>query len=250
MKTPVNRPQRDINLHIEFQDVKYLTSNEYTNIISFNDVYFNYGNTQILKNINMGISMKDRYVLIGNNGSGKSTFFKLCKGELEPTTGTINKDIKIRIGYFDQHSINNIPNDLTPIQYLKTIDSTLQEQEYRVVLAKMGFKKQYENDNFDVSKLLISELSGGQKVKLVMTGILMKKPHVLLFDEPSNHLDIYFIDELTNAINNFNGGIVIITHDGHIINNIENYKLLLLENNEMIHYNGTFTDYCDELDIE
>ena len=246
-KNCVNRPVRDFDIRIKFNEVKYTSSSTHNNVISFENVDFSYGDKLILENVNIGISMMNRYILIGENGCGKTTFFKLCKDELKPISGEIIRDRGLRIGYFDQHSITQLNNDISPLDYLKSINNSLSEQECRSILAKIGFKKMYEGDIFDVSKLLISELSGGQKVKLVLVGIQITNPHIVLFDEPGNYLDIFSIDEFISAINSFNGGVVIITHDRYMIEKIENYELLILENNTIRKYNGDFSEYCKEL---
>lgn len=247
-KTQINKPIKDYDINIKFNQVKSLASSDYTNIISFNDVYFHYHeDAPILENINIGISMKSRYILVGDNGAGKSTFFKLCMCDLEPNDGEMRYDHRIRIGYFNQHSITEVEKygDLNPIQYLQKVDSSLDQQKCRAILAKVGFKKMFDGDIFDISKLTISELSGGQKVKIVMCGLQIKNPHVILFDEPTNHLDIYSIDEFIDAINEFNGGIVIITHDRYVIENINNYELWILKNKKMIKYGSDFENYCE-----
>lgn len=246
-KKHINRPIRDFDIRIEFNKVLYTSNNEYNNVISFNDVSFGYSH-EILQHIDIGISMKSRYVLIGDNGSGKTTFFKLCVGELMPTSGEIVHDRGLRIGYFNQNSIAQLKGDMTPVTYLKSINSKLSEQECRSILARVGFKKMYENDPFDVEKLNLENLSGGQKVKLVLCGIQIRNPHVILFDEIENHLDIYSVNEFINAVNSFNGGIIIITHDQYIIENIENYELLILKNNTIEHYNGNFENYLASFD--
>jgi ATP-binding cassette subfamily F protein 1 len=248
LKPQINRPIRDYDISIKFNEVPSLSSNEYTNVISFNDVDFSYdGEKQILKNVNIGISMKSRYILVGDNGSGKTTFFNLCTKVLKHTNGDIKFDQRIRIGYFNQMSITQLPENLNPIQYLQTIDSNLDQQVCRSILAQIGFKKVFEGDDFNIEKLLISDLSGGQKVKMVLCGIKIKNPHVILFDEPSNHLDIYSINEFIESINDYNGGVIIITHDAHIIENIKNYKLLILKNKHIMEYNGGFDEYCKKI---
>jgi ATPase subunit of ABC transporter with duplicated ATPase domains len=245
-KTCINRPIKDYEIIIKFNKVPLLSSNEYANIISFNDVNFSYGEKIILENINVGISMKSRYILVGDNGSGKSTFFNLCVKKLSPNSGDVVFDNRIRIGYFNQHSITQLPENITPIQYLQSIDDKLDIQTIRAILSKVGFKKMFEGDNFDVNKLLISDLSGGQKVKIVLCGIMVKNPHVILFDEPTNHLDIYSINEFIESINEYNGGVVIITHDKYIIENINDYKLLIMENKTITEYNAGFEKYCEK----
>ena len=243
----INKPIRDCDASIKFNNVGLILSNRYTNIISFNDVCFSYDDKSVLENVNIGISMSSRYILVGDNGSGKSTFFKLCSQELLPNIGEIQRDSKVIIGYFNQNSITELPLDLTPIQYLQTIDHTLDQQKCRIILSHIGFKKMYDGDIFNVEKLIISDLSGGQKVKLVLCGIQIKNPHIILFDEPTNHLDMYSLEELISAINEYNGGIVIITHDKYIIENINDYKLIIMRDKKMFEYNGNFKEYCDQL---
>lgn len=245
----INRPIKDYDISIKFNDVGSLSTNQYTNIINFNDVFFSYNNSDnILENINIGVSMKSRYVLIGENGSGKSTFFKLCLKKLQPSQGEIIFDNRIRIGYFNQHSISELDeySNLNAIQYLQHLDANLDQQQCRAILAKVGFKKMFEGDIFDISKLTLGELSGGQKVKIVMCGIQIKNPHIILFDEPSNHLDIYSINQFIEAINEYNGGIIIITHDKYIIENINDYQLLIMKNKKICKYNGDFEEYCHQ----
>lgn len=240
----INRPLKDANIEISFSDVGSLTHDEYSNIISFEKVGFSYDSKEILKNVDIGISATTRYVLIGNNGAGKTTFFNLCIGQLKPTYGEIKRNDGLRIGYFSQHTINELPLDMNPIEYLQMIDQKIKHSDCRSILAKIGFKKMHKDDTFDVGKMKIGDMSGGQKVKLAFCGIQVRRPHLILFDEPTNHLDIFSIDEFIKAINKFNGGIVIITHDQYVIDGIENYKLVTLKDGHMNEYNGTFEDYC------
>ena len=242
----VVRPSREHETKIKFNEINILSSDEYKNVISFDNVCFGYGDNldSILQNITLGISTKSRYILIGENGAGKTTFFNLCSKNLQPKSGDILFDNRIRIGYFNQHSVTEIPQDMTPIQYLQSIDGNLSQQDCRAVLAQIGFKKLYDDDRFDVGKLLISELSGGQKVKVVLCGIRIQNPHVILFDEITNHLSIESIDEFIETINAWNGGVVVITHDSYVIEKIENYELLILQNKHLYKYGGTFEQYC------
>lgn len=249
-KEHINRPTHDVNILIQFNEVKALSNFDFTNIISFTNVSFSYGEKIILRDVNIGISMKSRYVLIGNNGAGKSTFFKLCIGELVAQIGTIEKNTKLVIGYFGQRTINEMPQELNAIEYIQLINKTMEVQSIIYALSKVGFTKHYGDDKFDIKKLLIANMSGGQKVKLAFCGIKLQNPHLILFDEPTNHLDILSIEQFINSINSYNGGIVIITHDKYIIEKIKNYELITLVDGIVTKYNGTFDDYCDSLTFE
>lgn len=252
-KNKMNRPIKDYEITIKFNNVNALSSTEYKNIISFENVYFGYNDDNILVNINFGISIKSRYILIGKNGEGKSTLFNICAKNLLPKSGNVYFDNRIRIGYFNQLSVSELSKldrNMNPIQYLKQIDNNLDEQTYRSILAKVGFKKVYEGDTYDVSKVRLSELSGGQCVKLILCGIIMMNPHVLLFDEPTNHLDIYSINDFISAINNYNGGVMIITHDRYLIEKINNCELLILEKGKLEKFSKESFDvivqqYCN-----
>jgi len=242
------RPSREHETKIKFNEISVLSSDEYKNIISFDKVCFGYNeNVNILEDITLGISTKSRYILIGENGAGKTTFFNLCAKKLHQNSGDIIFDNRIRIGYFNQHSVTEIPQDITPIQYLQSIDKNLDQQQCRGILAQIGFKKLYEDDKFDVGKLLISELSGGQKVKVVLCGIRILNPHVILFDEITNHLSIESIDEFIEEINKWNGGVVIISHDDYVISKINNYELLIMSNKHLYKYGGSFEQYCEAI---
>lgn len=269
-KNKVVRPSKDHETQIKLNQINTLSSDEYSNVISFDKMCFSYdinnndtnvnivNNTNginivntvtpnyILQNITIGISTKSRYVLIGENGAGKTTFFNLCAQRLVQTTGDIMFNSRLRVATFNQHSITEIPQDITPVQYLQSIDKNLDDQKCRTILAQIGFKKMYENDNFDVNKLLISELSGGQKVKVVLCGIRIQNPHVILFDEITNHLSIESINDFIETINSWNGGVVIISHDGYFIKRIEDYQLLVLENKTIKPFYGTFDEYCEQ----
>lgn len=240
-KNNVLRPAKAYNVTINFPDIPTISSN---NIIQFNEVDFSYNDEKnlILKNINLSISMDSRYVLVGPNGSGKTTFFKLCAGLLKPSYGEVIKDERVRIGWFHQQLVDTLPLDLTPIDYLKKIENKLDDNKCRMYLSKIGLKKQ---DTFDPCTTLINELSGGQKSRVAFSAIQVKEPNIILMDEPTNHLDIESIEGLIKGINEYNGGILLITHDIHLIKSINGVSLYQLTDLTIKHFNGDFDEYID-----
>jgi len=181
-------------------------------------------------------------IIVGENGVGKTTFLKLASLELQPTDGIVYYDERLRVGYYNQQIIDSLPLDLTSIEYLQQINEKLSINECRAILGKLGLKK---TDLVDLPMNKIRNLSGGQKARVSFAKLQMYNPHLILLDEPTNHLDIESIDGLIKGINEFNGGIVIITHDIYLIENIENSVLYNVINNNIEKFNGEFDDYCE-----
>lgn len=171
----------------------------------------------------------------------KLLFFKLASGELNPTNGYIIKDDRIKIGYYSQQIIENLDLNLTPIEYLQKLNPKLDQNQCRMILGKIGIKK---IDSIDLPNNKIKNLSGEQKARISFASIQMMNPHLLLLDEPTNHLDIESIDGLVRGINNFNGGVVIITHDMYLIENITNAYIYEVKDLNINKFNGDFDDYC------
>ena len=186
-----------------------------------NNVSFYYDkNIKILENINFSVDATRHIALVGRNGGGKSSMMKLFIGEIKPISGDVITDRQIRFGYFNQHTIENLPLEMNIIDYLKDKFNQFKEQEIRQYLGKIGLKSHEHTLKF-------KNLSGGQKIRVALVELQMMQPHVLLLDEPTNHLDIDTIESLKNAINDFNGGVVIITHNIDLINdtNCEVWKI-------------------------
>jgi len=240
-KNNIIRPDKPYIVTINFADVPIISSN---NIIHFNEVDFAYEDEKnyILKNINLSISMNSRMVLVGPNGSGKTTFFKLCAGLLKPSNGDVIIDERVRVGWFHQQLVDTLPLDLTPIEYLKKLENKLDDNKCRMYLSKIGLKKQ---ETFDPCTTLINELSGGQKSRVAFSAIQVQEPNIILMDEPTNHLDIESIEGLIKGINQYNGGILLITHDVHLIKSINNMSLFQMINSTIKHFNGDFDEYVD-----
>jgi ATPase subunit of ABC transporter with duplicated ATPase domains len=238
-KNKIRKLAKPYKVTISFEDVAFKSSQ---NIIEMTDVDFSYGEKQILKKVNFSIDIKSRYVIVGRNGVGKTTLFKLCSGMIKPTGGEIRKNDRISVGYYNQQIIEGLPLDLTPIQYLQSLNPQLDENQCRARLGKIGLKKVNTGDQ---CKTKISDLSGGQKARMAFCVIQMQSPEILLLDEPTNHLDIESIRALKEGINNFTGAIIIITHDTHLIESIENYVIYEVAGTKVTKFNGDFQGYTD-----
>lgn len=239
-KNNVLRPPKPYSVNIEFCKVPSINSN---NVIQFKDVSFGY-DSSILENIDLSISLNSRYVLVGPNGAGKTTFFKLCSGLLAPTAGEVIRDERVKIGWFHQQLVDTLPLDITPIDYLKKLNNKLDDNNCRMYLSKIGLKKQ---EGFDPCTTLINELSGGQKSRVAFASIQINEPNIILMDEPTNHLDIESIEGLIKGINEYNGGVLVITHDVHLIKSIENASIYELENKNIKLFNDDFDEYINKV---
>jgi ATP-binding cassette subfamily F protein 1 len=240
-KNNICRPPKKYIVNIDFDEVEQFSNNK--NIIEFRNIDFGYKSTDdIFKNLNLTIRNDTRMILVGPNGAGKTTLFKLASNLVKPNDGIIINDERLRVGYYYQQIIDNLPLDKTSIEYLQTINSRLDSGQCRGILGKLGIKK---TELLDLPNTTINDLSGGQKARVSFSSLQISNPHLILLDEPSNHLDIESMDGLITGINNFNGGVVIITHDMYLIESIKDAEIYELTDNNVKKFNGEFAEYCD-----
>ncbi|ELP86855.1 GCN20-type ATP-binding cassette protein GCN3, putative [Entamoeba invadens IP1] len=206
--------------------------------VQFDEVSFKYdtAKTEIFRDLQFGIYMKSRIGLVGPNGTGKSTLMKLIDGELKETTGYVDRNRQLRIGRFHQHHVDDLPMDLSSIEYMQKSFPSAQIQEIRQFLGRFGLKG-------DTPKQRIETLSGGQKSRLVFAEICWKKPHLLLLDEPTNHLDADSIESLIDGLKNFGGGLLLISHHQHMIEAATDEIWVVKGNNTVEKFDGDFNDY-------
>ncbi|KAF8660135.1 hypothetical protein HU200_057694 [Digitaria exilis] len=199
-----------------------------------------------LSGVDADVSMGQRIAVVGPNGSGKSTLLKLLAGELAPTEGEARRSHKLRIGLYTQHFCNTLPKDKSAVQYLLEKHPHLESKqgEARATLGKFGLPK--ENH-----LTLIDKLSGGQKVRVVLASIALGEPHVLLLDEPTNNLDMQSIDALSDALDEFAGGVVIISHDSRLVTRVcadeHRSEVWVVQDGMVTPYGGSFAEYRDDL---
>ncbi|MDA9098306.1 ATP-binding cassette domain-containing protein [bacterium] len=219
-------------------------------LISLTDCHFRYPKLEgfALENLNLGIDMGTRVGIIGPNGAGKSTLMNLLAGDLEPTQGDSRRSHKLRIGRYSQHFVDVLSMDENPVQYLlrlylKPEGGSYKPEEIRAKLGKFGLPG--HNHLTPIVKL-----SGGQKARVVFTSIQLSNPHILLMDEPTNHLDMESIDALATALEEFKGGVVLITHDAHICGKVldaETSEIWVVDEGEVTKFDGDFDEYRRQL---
>jgi len=189
----------------------------------------------VLRNLNLRLDMDDRVALLGANGNGKSTLAKLLAGRLKPLSGTLRKSGKLRVGYFAQHQTDELDVNATPLQIMERLAPQTIEQKQRAHLGRFGFQQ-------DKALTKVSSLSGGEKARLLLALMSRETPHVLLLDEPTNHLDIDSRQALVQAINSFEGAVVLISHDPHLIE-LTADRLWLVANGQVKSFDGDMDDY-------
>lgn len=206
-KSNVLQPLKPYTVNILFPSITTINNPA----IEFNDVTFGYTKDKLIyNNLNFAINMDSRITIVGKNGVGKSTLLKLIATQLTPINGEILHNSRLKLGYYHQHSIEQLPLNNTPIEYIETIDPNLSVQIIRKYLGSIGLEGSVHNNK-------INTLSGGQKARVTLIALFVLKPHIILFDEPTNHLDIETIESLVKSISTYEGGVIMVTHDIDLI---------------------------------
>ncbi|XP_052209500.1 ABC transporter F family member 3 [Diospyros lotus] len=205
-------------------------------IISFSDASFGYpGGPTLFKNLNFGIDLDSRIAMVGPNGIGKSTILKLIAGELQPSSGTVFRSAKVRIAVFSQHHVDGLDLSSNPLLYMMRCFPGVPEQKLRGHLGSFGI-----TGNLALQPMYT--LSGGQKSRVAFSKITFTKPHILLLDEPSNHLDLDAVEALIQGLVLFQGGVLMVSHDEHLISGSVD-QLWVVSEGTVNPFNGMFQDY-------
>ncbi|MCL4128825.1 UNVERIFIED_CONTAM: hypothetical protein GTU68_017517 [Idotea baltica] len=211
-------------------------------VIMVQNVSFKYSDTSpyIYKNQEFGIDLDTRLALVGPNGAGKSTLLKLLYGELVPTSGMIRKNSHLRIARYHQHLHELLDLDISPLDYMmKEFPDLKERDEVRKIIGRYGLTGKQQ-----VSPM--RQLSDGQRCRVVFAFLAQQCPHMLFLDEPTNHLDMETIDALADAINDFEGGIVLVSHDFRLISQVAQ-DIWICENTKTTKWNGSILDYKNML---
>ena len=199
----------------------------------------------VLKNFDFLLQRTDRVGIVGGNGAGKSTLLNLIAGYITPDSGTVTLGETVKLGYFSQHAQEMNPN-LTALQYVKEFGDRIETPEGVLTASKL-----MENFLFSgpMQHRLISRLSGGEKRRLFLLGILASAPNVLLLDEPTNDLDIPTMTVLENYLQSFPGAIIAVSHDRYFLDKLCNRIFAVEKSGQVRQYPGGYTDYLQSLDI-
>ncbi|KAK6832957.1 ABC transporter ATP-binding protein ARB1 [Apiospora arundinis] len=213
-------------------------------VLSFDDVTFSYSGKSeddLYRNVDLGFDMDSRAALVGPNGVGKSTLLRLMTNKISPTGGTVGRHTHLKLGMYSQHSAEQLDLTKSALDFVrdKYREKTQDYQYWRQQLGKYGVSGNSQT-------ALMGTLSEGQKSRIVFALLAIDAPNMLLLDEPTNGLDIPTIDALADAINHFDGGVIVVSHDFRLLDKIAK-QILVCENKTITQWDGSIGDYKNYL---
>ncbi|MFH0975271.1 MAG: ABC-F family ATP-binding cassette domain-containing protein [Spirochaetota bacterium] len=210
-------------------------------MMSAENISFSYNGKEpfLIDGFSIGIGRRDRVCIIGKNGKGKSTLLKLLAGELKPVSGRINKHPVLEEGYFGQTNKIDLDDKKTIVEELRSADKACSEYKARCIAGGLMFS----GDN---ALKKIKVLSGGEKSRVLLGKILVTPCHILFLDEPTNHLDMQSCDSLIEAIDNFDGSMVMVTHNEAHLRAVAT-KLIVFDNDTITVYTGTYDEFLNDI---
>ena len=222
-----------VNLDFNFN---YLNYNSKQNLMKVTDISFGYDPNKILiNNLSFNVQKGDKICIIGKNGKGKSTLLKLLSKEIDVLNGEINIHEKVEIGYFGQMNIDRLNNDNSIYEEVQSVDPSIPETKVRTICAHMMFPGKASNKKIGI-------LSGGERSRVTLGRILLNPVNLLFLDEPTNHLDMESTETLMEAVQRFEGSVIMVTHDEYFLNKIAN-KLIIYDEGKAFFHNGDYRDF-------
>ena len=204
-------------------------------LLVVHDASAGYGDRRVLADVKLTLRPGQRLALLGRNGAGKSTLVKLLAGEIAPMSGERVEGRGLKIGYFAQHQLEQLRPDESPIQHFIRLNSRVREQELRTYLGSFDFRG-------DMATSPCGRFSGGEKSRLALALLIWQKPNLLLLDEPTNHLDLEMREALNLALQEYEGGVVLVSHDRHLLRTTAD-ELWLVADGRVQVFDGDLDDY-------
>src|SRR6187399_452426 len=196
-----------------------------------------YDGNPILRRLNLRIDPDDRIALLGRNGNGKTTLARLLAAQLSPLEGQMQASGRMRVGYFTQYQVEELASDDTPLEHMTRAMKGSTPGAVRAQLGRFGF-----SGNRATTR--VGQLSGGERARLALALITRDAPHLLILDEPTNHLDVDAREALVQALNQFEGAVILISHDRHMVE-LTADRLVLVDDGTASDYPGSIEDYID-----
>jgi ATP-binding cassette subfamily F protein 3 len=194
-----------------------------------------YGDTPVLSRLNLRLDPDDRIALLGRNGNGKTTLARLLAAQLPPMEGQVARSQKLKVGYFTQYQVEELDGAETPLQHMARAMKGAAPGAVRAQLGRFGFAG-------DKALTEVRKLSGGEKARLALALITREAPHMLILDEPTNHLDVDAREALVQALNDYSGAVVVVSHDRHMLELIAD-RLVLVEGGTAREFDRSIDDY-------
>ncbi|MGH7880813.1 MAG: ABC-F family ATP-binding cassette domain-containing protein, partial [Candidatus Binataceae bacterium] len=204
-------------------------------IVAMDDASVGYGGAPVLKRLSLNIAEDDRIGLLGSNGNGKSTFVKLIAGRLAPEHGTVTRAATLKVGYFAQHQLDELDEEASPYDHVRRLMPDEPEAKVRGRAGAIGFSGLTANN-------AVGNLSGGEKARLLLGLATFSAPHLIILDEPTNHLDIDSRGALIEAINDFPGAVILVSHDRYLLEACAD-RLWLVQGGHVKPFDGDLDDY-------
>ncbi|RYP10059.1 hypothetical protein DL764_000917 [Monosporascus ibericus] len=225
-------PESEYSVKFRFPEVEKLSPP----IVQMSGVSFGYDKDKILlKDVDLDVQLDSRIGIVGPNGAGKTTILKLLIGKLQPTKGVISQNSRLRIGFFAQHHVDALDLTVSAVSFMAKMYPGRTDEEYRRQLGAFGI-----TGTTGLQKMAV--LSGGQKSRVAFACLALTQPHILVLDEPSNHLDIEAMDALAEALNEFQGGVLMVSHDVTMLQTVCK-SLWVCENGTVWKFPGDVQQY-------
>lgn len=230
---PIAAAIEDPTLHFGFPSPPQLRPP----LITMDMAAVGYDDTPILRRVNLRIDPDDRLALLGRNGNGKTTLARLIAAQLAPMEGQMNSSSKMNVGYFTQYQVEELDVTDTPLEHMTRVMKGATPGAVRAQLGRFGFSGERATQK-------VGSMSGGERARLALALITRDAPHLLILDEPTNHLDVDSREALVQALNEYSGAVVIVSHDRHMIE-LAADRLVLVDGGTAQPFDGSLDDYTD-----